>query len=108
MYRLASPQWHDLPVEGARIQMRPITSRMWLGALARLKDERTPETDFALTLDLAQQTICGFEGIGDANGEPAVVAPHTIEALLDDPRMFLAVQGIVQSALTLQEAEKND
>lgn len=108
MYRLAAPQWHDLPVEGARIQMRPITSRMWIGILPELREGTSPAENFELTVRLAQDLVCGFEGIGDANGEEAIVAPHTIAALLDDPKMYLAVQQIIQAALTLQEAEKND
>lgn len=111
-YRLLSsePRWVDIAGD-ARIQIAPVNAVRMLRARARL-DRDAPVADDAagqaeFVLALAAECIVGWEGIEDANGDPADVSPEAIEALLDDYRVFEAFQAAVLGPYMERIAEKN-
>ncbi|KQO76422.1 hypothetical protein [Methylobacterium sp. Leaf88] len=86
----AEPYWIDL-LPGVRIKVRPITIASMLVArdavskVFRGEDQEDVgvRANIALVREIAQRGILEWEGVGDADGNPASVNRETIGALLD-------------------------
>lgn len=87
---VAEPYWLDL-LPGVRIKVRPITiasmliardavSKVYRGAD---QEDVGARANIALVREIALRGIVEWEGVGDADGNPAPVTPETIGALLD-------------------------
>ncbi|WP_419952539.1 hypothetical protein [Methylobacterium sp.] len=86
----AEPYWLDL-LPGVRIKVRPITiasmliARDAVGKVYRDEDQEDVAVrgNIALVREIAQRGIVEWEGVGDAEGNPAPVNRETIDALLN-------------------------
>jgi hypothetical protein len=91
------PHWLDLG-HGVRLHVKPCTSAIMLAARSAAAREGLvdPEKDAPLTPEeiigarassfmkaLARLVIIGWEGVGDADNQPALLSPEGIDALLD-------------------------
>ncbi len=89
------PFWIDLP-EGARVQMRPISTPAYLEAqeasrevlrevdpAAKASAGQLVQAQVAFTRALVQRGVVAWEGIGDAKGKPVAPSPEAIDRLLD-------------------------
>jgi hypothetical protein len=76
--------------------------------VAGLPETATPEAlALAMAKALARRAVLDWEGVGDATGDPLVVSPEGIDALLDVWPVFEAFQtGYVAKGLVLEQ-EKN-
>lgn len=110
------PRWVEL-IPGLRLQLRPLTTALMVAAradpaldIAAAEGEDAVATEaLALTMAkaLARQAILDWEGVGDAEGQPVLVSPAAIDALLDIWPVFEAFQTIYVSKGLLVDAEKN-
>ncbi|KQP82855.1 hypothetical protein [Methylobacterium sp. Leaf117] len=86
----AEPYWLDL-LPGVRIKVRPITiasmliARDAVSKVFRGEDQEDVgvRANIALVREIAQRGVVEWEGVGDAEGNPAPVNRETIGALLD-------------------------
>lgn len=86
----AEPYWLDI-LPGVRIKVRPITiasmliARDAVSKVYRGEDQEDVgvRANIALVREIAQRGIVEWEGVGDAEGNPAPVNRETIGALLD-------------------------
>ena len=107
-----APQWCDL-IPGVRVRLRPLTTALMVSArgdpaIADLPDgAATEEAALAMAKALARRAIIGWEGIGDADGNPIEPSPEAIEALLDIWPVFEAFQTLYVAKALLLDAEKN-
>jgi hypothetical protein len=108
----AEPRWLDLG-HGVRIRLAPLTTALMVAARADLAVAALPETAapealaLAMAKALARRAVLDWEGVGDAAGDPLVVSPEGVDALLDVWPVFEAFQtGYVAKGLIL-DAEKN-
>ena len=125
-----SARWVDLGL-GVRIEVLPITThamsaarrdRAFLEAARKfspeelsdeavrdklLETEQGDELAIAMSKALGRKVIVGWDGVGDADGEPVAVTPEGIDALLDLWPMFDAFQKQVLQAGLVLESEKN-
>jgi hypothetical protein len=91
------PYWLDLP-RGVRVELRPVTTAVMAAAQAaaarRLAAIRLGDPDldpdmarglsFAfLVKALARHAVTGWEGVGDAAGQPLPLLPEAVERLMD-------------------------
>jgi hypothetical protein len=111
--RSREPFWLDL-VPGVRVQFRPVTVAAILVARSAAAEVlRTGGEDaeigagLAFTRALAQSGLAGWEGIGDANGNPVEPTTETIDAALDLWPVFDAIDRLYVAPAILQVAEKN-
>lgn len=110
-YRLSTleSQWVDIS-GGAKIKVAPVNAVRMLRARAKLDrdaalDDAAGQAEFVLAL--AEVCIVGWEGIEDANGDPAELSPVSIAALLDDYRVFEIFQAAILAPYMERIAEKN-
>ena len=107
-----APQWCDL-IPGVRVKLRPLTTALMVSArgdpaIADLPEgAATEEAALAMANALARRAIIGWEGIGDADGNPIDPSPEAIEALLDLWPAFEAFQTLYVAKALLLDAEKN-
>ncbi len=90
-----APRWHDL-APGVRVQLRPLTTALMVAT----------RSDPAVEA-VARRAVLGWEGIGDADGNPIDPTPEAIDALLDVWPIFEAFQLTYVSKGLLLEQEKN-
>jgi len=107
-----APQWCDL-IPGVRVRLRPLTTALMVAArgdpaIADLPEgTATEEAALAMAKALARRAILGWEGIGDADGNPIDPSPEAIDSLLDLWPAFEAFQTIYVAKALLLDAEKN-
>ena len=106
------PVWLDL-VPGVRVCLAPLTTALMVSArndpAVEALGEDVAEEDRALVFAkaIARRALLGWEGVGDADGQPVDPSPEGIDALLDIYPVFEAFQlGYVNKGLLL-DAEKN-
>ena len=99
------PHWLDLGY-GVRVQVRPLTSAMMLAARAACG---AADDGRMLTLlrSLGEQAIMAWDGVGDADGQPAPVSLEGVVALLDLWPMAEAFERLYLAPALLLDAEKN-
>jgi hypothetical protein len=106
------PRWLDLG-HGVRLRLAPLTTSLMAAArsdltVTTLPDGASNETiAVAMAKALARLVVEDWEGVGDADGNPAPVTPEGIDALLDILPLFEAFQLRYVSKGLLLEAEKN-
>lgn len=108
------PHWLDLG-HGVRVQVRPCTTALVMAArTAQRQDPDVPDTSQALgsrtasfLKELGRLAIEAWEGVGDADGEPALVTPEGIDALLDLWPLAEAFERLYLGPALLLAAEKN-
>ena len=105
-------RWLDLG-HGVRIRLAPLTTALMVAARADLAVATLPETAapealaLAMAKALARRAVLDWEGVGDAAGDPLVLSPEGVDALLDVWPVFEAFQtGYVAKGLVLEQ-EKN-
>lgn len=108
----AEPRRLDLG-SGVRLRLAPLTTALMVAARADLAVAVLPETAapealaLAMAKALARRAVLDWEGVADAAGDPLVVSPEGVDALLDVWPVFEAFQtGYVAKGLIL-DAEKN-
>jgi hypothetical protein len=107
-----APQWYDL-IPGVRVKLRPLTTALMVSArgdpaIVDLPEgAATEEAALAMAKALARRAIIGWEGIGDADGNPIDPSPEAIDALLDLWPSFEAFQTHYVAKALLLDAEKN-
>lgn len=103
------PYWLDL-AHGVRLHVRPITTAFVMAARVQaMKDaeEDAATRSAALLKNLAQQAVIYWEGVGDADGNPAPVSPEAIAALLDLWPIADAFERLYLGPALVLEQEKN-
>lgn len=103
------PYWLDL-AHGVRLHVRPITTAFVMAA--RVQAMKDADDDAAvrsavLLKNLAQLAIIDWEGVGDADGNPAPVSPEAIAALLDLWPIADAFERLYLGPALMLEQEKN-
>ncbi|MER2520945.1 MAG: hypothetical protein ABTQ34_09740 [Bdellovibrionales bacterium] len=103
------PYWLDL-AHGVRLHVRPITTAFVMAA--RVQAMKDAEDDAAtrsaaLLKNLAQLAVIDWEGVGDADGNPAPVSPEAIAALLDLWPIADAFERLYLGPALVLEQEKN-
>lgn len=108
----AGPQWLDLGA-GLRLAVLPVTTAVMVAArndpaVEALSEDASRE-ELALTMAraVARRVVAGWEGVGDANGNPVPVTPEGIDALLDIWPVFEAFQTRCLAPHLMLEQEKN-
>ena len=107
-----APSWLDLGL-GVRVRVEPLTTALMVAARSdpavRSLPKGTSDDEVAVVFGkaLAERAILDWEGVGDADGNPAPVTPEAIAALLDIWPLFERFQmDYVAKGLEL-DAEKN-
>ena len=106
------PQWLDLG-HGVRLQLLPLTTALMVAtrsdpAIQDIDPEASNDsraTIFAGTL--ARRAVVDWEGVGDADGNPLLVSPDGIDALVSLWPIFEAFNLLYVSPGMLLDAEKN-
>ncbi len=106
------PQWLDLG-HGVRLQLLPLTTALMVAtrsdpAIQDIDPEASNDsraTIFAGTL--ARRAVVDWEGVGDADGNPLLVSPDGIDALVSLWPIFEAFNLHYVSPGMLLNAEKN-
>ena len=108
----AAPKWLDLGA-GLRLQVLPVTTATMVAARNDPAVEALPEgaskEEQALVMAkaVARRVLTGWEGVGDADGNPVPVSPEGIDALLDIWPVFEAFQTRCLAPHLMLDAEKN-
>ncbi len=108
----AAPKWLDLGA-GLRLQVLPVTTAIMVAARNDPSVEAMPETasreEQALVMAkaVARRVVTGWEGVGDADGNPVAVTPEGIDALLDIWPVFEAFQTRCLAPHLMLDQEKN-
>jgi hypothetical protein len=106
------PQWLDLGA-GLRLAVLPVTTAVMVAARNDHAVEALPEgaskEEQALVMAraVARRVVTGWEGVGDASGNPVPVTPEGIDALLDIWPVFEAFQTRCLAPHLMLEQEKN-
>ena len=107
-----APRWHDL-APGVQVQLRPLTTALMVATRSDAAVEAVPkeasdeERAVAFAKALARRAVLGWEGIGDADGNPIDPSPDAIDTLLDIWPVFEAFQLTYVSKGLLLDQEKN-
>jgi hypothetical protein len=107
-----APRWHDL-APGVRLQLRPLTTALMVATRSDTAVETVPEEAsdeeraVAFAKALARRAVLGWEGIGDADGNPIDPSPDAVDTLLDIWPIFEAFQLTYVSKGLLLDQEKN-
>ena len=110
-----TPDWLDLG-HGVRVLVEPMSTAVMIAArrdpqISALGDsmETLTNDDLALVMAkaVARIAIKDWEGVGDADGNPVVVTPAGIDALLEVWPIFEAFQTRYVNSGFLLEQEKN-
>ena len=108
----ATPKWLDLG-SGLRLHVLPVTTAIMVAARNDPAVEALPEgaskEEQALVMAkaVARRVVTGWEGVGDADGNPVPVTPEGIDALLDIWPIFEAFQTRCLAPHLMLDAEKN-
>jgi hypothetical protein len=108
----AEPRWLDLG-HGVRLRLAPLTTALMVASRSDPAVEALPATasdeERALVFAkaIARRSVIGWEGVGDADGNPAPVTPAGIDALLEVWPIFEAFQASYVARGLLLDAEKN-
>lgn len=108
----AGPKWLDLG-HGLRLQVLPVSTAIMVAARNDPAVEALPEgaskEEQALVMAkaVARRVVTGWEGVGDADGNPVPVTPEGIGALLDIWPVFEAFQTRCLAPHLMLDAEKN-
>ena len=108
----SAPQWLDLGA-GLRLHVLPVTTAVMVAARNDHAVEALPEgaskEEQALVMAraVARRVVTGWEGVGDASGNPVPVTPEGIDALLDIWPVFEAFQTRCLAPHLMLEQEKN-
>ena len=108
----AGPQWLDLG-SGLRLAVLPVTTAVMVAArndpaVEALSDAASKEElALAMARAVARRVVTGWEGVGDADGNPVPVSPEGIDALLDIWPVFEAFQTRCLAPHLMLDAEKN-
>jgi hypothetical protein len=95
----AEPRWLDLGY-GVRLRAAPLTTALMVASRSDASVETLPEsaTDEERALvfakAIARRAVMEWEGVGDADGNPAPVTPESIDALLEVWPLFEAFQAV--------------
>ena len=108
----AGPKWLDLGA-GLRLQVLPVTTAIMVAARndpaveALPEDASREEQALVMAKAVARRVVTGWEGVGDAEGNPVSVTPEGIDALLDIWPVFEAFQTRCLAPHLMLDAEKN-
>jgi hypothetical protein len=116
----SAPEWLDLG-HGVRILVEPLSTAIMMaarreaqaqivlpdGADPELADLDTDSIGLAMAKAVARIVVTDWEGVGDADGNPAPVSPAGIDALLDIWPIFEAFQTLYVARAMILDAEKN-
>ena len=108
----SGPKWLDLG-SGLRLQVLPVTTAIMVAArndpaVEALSDAASKEElALAMARAVARRVVTGWEGVGDADGNPVPVTPEGIDALLDIWPVFEAFQTRCLAPHLMLDAEKN-
>ena len=108
----AAPKWLDLG-SGLRLQVLPVTTAIMVAArndpaVEALSDTASKEEQaLVMAKAVARRVLTGWEGVGDASGDPVPVTPEGIDALLDIWPIFEAFQTRCLAPHLMLEQEKN-
>lgn len=103
------PYWIDL-LEGVRLFVRPATTAIIMAARAGvLKEniENDVERASALIRHLGRLAVLEWQGVGDADSNPASVTHETVDALFDLWPVSEAFERLYLTPALLLEQEKN-
>ena len=109
------PRWLDLG-HGVRVHVRPCSTALMMAARAEVQrgiapseneTEAAGERTAALVKALGRLGIQEWEGVGDAEGEPAPITPESVDALLDLWPMAEAFERLYLGPALLLDDEKN-
>ncbi len=105
------PYWLDLG-HGVRLNVRPATTPLVMASRVKAMKEAQDTDDTgarsaALLKNLAQASVIEWEGVGDADGNPAEVTTEAIAALLDLWPIADAFERLYLGPTLLLEQEKN-
>ena len=109
------PHWLDLG-HGVRVQARPCTTALMMAARAEAQRAALPEQSDAMAVGqrtaalitaLARLAILAWEGVGDADGQPAPVSPDGVAALLELWPMADAFERLYLGPALLLDDEGN-
>jgi len=105
------PYWLDLGYD-VRLQVRPATTALVMAARVAAIKEMQDTDDIgirsaALIKNLAQLAVIGWEGIGDADGNPADLSSDGIAALMDLWPIANTFERQYLNPALLLEQEKN-
>ncbi len=106
------PRWLDLG-SGLRLHVLPVTTAIMVAARNDPAVEALPEKAsreeqaLAMAKAVARRVVTGWEGVGDAEGNPVPVNPEGIDALLDIWPVFEAFQTRILAPHLVLDAEKN-
>ena len=106
------PCWLNLG-HGVRLRLLPLSTALMVAARSDAVVEALPATasdeERALVFAkaIARRAVTDWEGVGDAEGDPAPVTPEGIDALLEVWPIFEAFQATYVSKGLLLDAEKN-
>ena len=113
----SEPRWVDLG-HGVRVCVAPLTTSVMmaarkdaaiLDAVERQGEAAVEDDDIAVIVAKAvgRELIRDWEGVSDADGNPAPVSPENVDALFDIWPMFEAFQAQIVAGAMLVDAEKN-
>ena len=110
----SEPHWLDL-LPGVRVKVRPITvasmlvAREVVGQVYRDEDQTdaNARASIALVHELARRGIVEWEGVGNAEGEPAPVTAENIDALLGHWPAYDALDALYVTPALRRAEEKN-
>ena len=108
----AAPKWLDLG-SGLRLHVLPVTTAIMVAArndpaVEALPEEASKEEQaLVMAKAVARRVVTGWEGVGDADGNPVPVSPEGIDALLDIWPVFEAFQTRILAPHLMLEQEKN-
>ena len=108
----SKPRWLELG-HGVRLRVAPLTTALMVASRSDPAIEALPETAsdeqraLVFAKAIAWRAVSEWEGVGDADGNPAPLTPEGIDALLEVWPIFEAFQAVYVSKGLLLDAEKN-
>lgn len=108
----SAPKWLDLGA-GLRLHVLPVTTAIMVAARndpvveALPKGASKEEQALVMAKAVARRVVTGWQGVGDADGNPVPVTPEGIDALLDIWPVFEAFQTRCLAPHLMLDAEKN-
>ena len=108
------PHWLDL-CHGVRLHVRPCTTALMMAARAEVQktsaaastaSEMAALRSAELLKALARLAVLDWEGVGDANGNAAPLAPEGLDALMDLWPIASAFESTYLGPALLLDAEK--